>query len=543
MPEPPLPGWTWFPPSHDGEMVAMLGDTGVLGLFGIRQMRNPLDPPLFPMLPKTFDLGAAAPAREHGRSEVVEMRGQDFCLLANGRLHRYYLELNAATGPKLEPAPHWDAPPLGSPLHASQVRVRPDGGATLFLVTQPLTRQTCLATAVDDREGDVLWQRQLGLVCQGEPLELRPPGGAGAPLLLTLDRGGGLFAFDPADYAGLAEGDWREGGQNLFPALDDGPAAPPVLLPGPDGRSAYELASPGDGKQLVVRRVERTAAGLEKTERDIPLTSPLAGTPAVTDKMLVLPLAKGVLARVTLPLTETPTLEEGPNWRSRRAPADAVGRVTALGDGTFVTWDGARGLTHWEWSKPKEWRAFPAGKDTRAPTLGLENSLTTDPVLLPEVKGLPRRLCIADAAGVVTLLTVAGDGGLKTGRSWNLGGRVTAGPYVQTLPGGGTRLGCIVDEKQLVWLDPNADKPVWTHPAKPGAALVGRPRLVGGLVVVADESGLIVGLDPTTGKAGAEYRLQGSTAPAASPVGLGADRLFVPLSDGTILLPPVGRIR
>ena len=361
--------------------------------------------------------------------------------------------------------------------------------------------------------------------------------------MLTLDRGGGLFAFDPAGYAGLAEGDWREGGQNLFPALDDGPAAPPVLLPGPDGQSAYEIASPGDGKRLVVRRVERTGAGLEKTERDIPLTSPLAGTPAVTDSMLVLPLAKGVLARVTLPLAPAPTLEEGPNWRSRRAPADAVGRVTALGDGTFLTWDGARGLTHWEWSKPKEWRAFPAGKDTRAPTLGLENSLTTDPVLLPEVKDSPRRLCIADAAGVVTLLTVAGDGGLKPGRSWNLGGRVTAGPYVQTLPGGGTRLGCIVDEKQLVWLDPDADKPVWTHPAKPGAALVGRPRLVGGLVVVADESGLIVGLDPATGKAGPEYRLHGSTAPAASPVGFGADRLFVPLSDGTILLPPLGRIR
>ena len=75
------------------------------------------------------------------------------------------------------------------------------------------------------------------------------------------------------------------------------------------------------------------------------------------------------------------------------------------------------------------------------------------------------------------------------------------------------------------------------------AALVGRPRLVDGLVVVADESGLIVGLDPATGKAGPEYRLHGSTAPAASPVGFGADRLFVPLSDGTILLPPVGRIR
>ena len=104
VPEPPLPGWTWFPPSHDGEMVAMLGDTGVLGLFGIRQARNLNDPPLFPMLLKNFDLGPEAAAKDHGRSEVVEMRGQDFCLLANGRLYRFYLELNAATGPKLEPA-------------------------------------------------------------------------------------------------------------------------------------------------------------------------------------------------------------------------------------------------------------------------------------------------------------------------------------------------------------------------------------------------------------------------------------------------------
>ncbi len=317
VPEPPLPGWTWFPPSHDGELVSMLGDTGVLGLFGIRQARNLNDPPLFPVLPEKFDLAPAAPARDHGRSEVVEMRGQDFCLLANGRLHRYYLELNAATGPMLEPAPHWDGPPLGSPLHASQVRVRPDGGATLFLVTQPLTRQTCLATAVDDRGGDVLWQRQLGLVCQGEPLELRPPGGAGPPLLLTLDRGGGLFAFDPANYAGLAEGDWREGGQYLFPALDDGPAAAPVLLPGPDGQSAYEIASPGDGKQLVVRRVERTADGLKKDPEDpkitIALSSPLAGTPAVTRSMLVLPLAKGAGGCCRRPL----------DWL-RRAAGDAA---------------------------------------------------------------------------------------------------------------------------------------------------------------------------------------------------------------------------
>ena len=85
---------------------------------------------------------------------------------------------------------------------------------------------------------------------------------------------------------------------------------------------------------------------------------------------------------------------------------------------------------------------------------------------------------------------------------------------------------------------------MWKHPAKAAAHLVGRPRLVGGGLVVADESGRIVGLDPKTGEpAGKDYQLQGSAAPAASPVGFGADRLFVPLTDGTVLLPKVERIR
>ena len=39
-------------------------------------------------------------------------------------------------------------------------------------------------------------QRQLGLVCQGEPLLLRPVD-MGPPLALVLDQSGALFAFDP----------------------------------------------------------------------------------------------------------------------------------------------------------------------------------------------------------------------------------------------------------------------------------------------------------------------------------------------------------
>src|SRR3954453_7829432 len=48
-PPPRVPGWTWFQPYHDGEKLVMMSDTGVLGLFGIRQLRN-RDPALFPLL-------------------------------------------------------------------------------------------------------------------------------------------------------------------------------------------------------------------------------------------------------------------------------------------------------------------------------------------------------------------------------------------------------------------------------------------------------------------------------------------------------------
>jgi hypothetical protein len=538
----PIPGWTWFPPYHDGEKVAMLGDAGVLGIFGIRQVRNPKDPLLFPMLPE-INVGPAA------RAEVVAVRDRDYWLLAGGELKRLFLELTANAGPRMKPMTGWDSPVLGSPLHATRVEKDPLRGVTsLVLVTQPAARQTCLATAVDDKNGDVLWQRQLGFVCRGEPLMLRPAGAKGPPVLLALDQGGGLFAFDPARHTKLDDGEWHEIDKSLYPALDDGPGAPPVLLPGPDGKSAYEIACPGNGKTLTIRHVEVNPAGgplKVDPERSVgKFPSPLRGTPIVTDSMIVLPLANGVVARLALPLGPNPKLAMGPNWSSNKSPPEAICRLTALGSDTFLASDG-RGLTNWQWPLLGNYLPLPKDKDPDKPTLNLKDgSLTADPVLLPEVKGKPRQVCVADVTGAVTLLTVAADGNLKPGTRWKLGGQITAGPFVEVLPGGATRIACIIDNHRLIWLDPEKEAILWTHHGNPRPALVGRPRLVGGMVVVADDSGLIVGLDPVKGTVvGKELRLQGSTAPAASPVGFGDDRLFAPLSDGTVLLPLLSRMR
>ena len=169
-----------------------------------------------------------------------------------------------------------------------------------------------------------------------------------------------------------------------------------------------------------------------------------------------------------------------------------------------------------------------------------EGSLTADPVPLPKVKGQPRQVCIADLTGAVRLVTGTAGGNLKLGHRWQTGGQVTAGPYVEVLPNKATRIACVIDKRRLIWIDPDKERFSGRTQESPARELMGQPQLVAGMVVVADESGLIVGLDPDKGTVlGKPLQLPGSTVPAASPVGFGDDRLFTPLSDGTVLLPPL----
>jgi len=70
------------------------------------------------------------------------------------------------------------------------------------------------------------------------------------------------------------------------------------------------------------------------------------------------------------------------------------------------------------------------------------------------------------------------------------------------------------------------------------------PRLAEGMVVVADQSGRYVGLDPATGKPrGDGYALRGSVAPVATPVEFTKGRLLAPLSDGTVMLLSTTKLR
>jgi hypothetical protein len=166
------------------------------------------------------------------------------------------------------------------------------------------------------------------------------------------------------------------------------------------------------------------------------------------------------------------------------------------------------------------------------------------PLPLPPAAGVAS-VCVAASghgkeADAVVLANVAADGRLSEAGRWSLKEkeRITAGPFLLSPPGSAVRLGCVVNGRTLVCLDPaKPGAALWRH--GDGAGLLGRPQTVGGLVLLADEGGNFVGLDLQTGTVRGSYRLPGSVTAAAVPVPFGPGRLFAPLSDGTVLLLPL----
>jgi hypothetical protein len=265
----------------------------------------------------------------------------------------------------------------------------------------------------------------------------------------------------------------------------------------------------------------------------VALQNKLSGRPAIVGSHLVLPLADGIVWRLPLPLQAEPVPESGPIWRGDRVGAEARCVVVPTGGTRFVTNNGARGLSAWDWPAGAPWAALPAGRGDE-PTLPLKERVVNAAAL----PGLPL-LAVSDSAGDVTLVEYDAKGTLTAKREWRLGGEVTAGPFVR-----GNAIGCVVNRTTLVWLDPAAPQEAWRYTPKTEAPIVGEPQLCDGLLVVADQSGRYVALNPATGKpVGDGYALRGSVAPVASPVKFQKDRLLAPLSDGTVLLLGVGRLR
>jgi outer membrane protein assembly factor BamB len=511
-----LRGWSWFAPYSDPEKLAVVTDEGEFGLYGIQQPGNKNDDLLFPMLKENYLLEPKGTPRA-GRAQLVHADASTFWVMSHGILRRLQLSFDRETGPKIVKVWGNETTPLGSPLHASQVQ--PDAnGTTLFLVTQSIAEPNCLVTAVDAEDGSILWQRQLGLVCQGQPLAV-------GQKLLAQDQTGSLFLFDPARLKHQPDTEWHLTGQMIRGPTREGTDKQLLLVPASDGKSACALAVTTQGKSTYLS-VSRLDAGKESkpATQEFTLKAPLSGTPGVWSDHLVLPLGNGTLAYQSL---SGGPARLGPDWLAPLADEKAAGHVVPLEGDDFLVTDGSKGLKQMTWPAKDFW------KEVRATQLPAR--IIAAPVILRASTEAPDwHIVVADAENAITLLRGKD---LNVERRWqDLKGKITTGPFVR---GGG--IGCVIDNRRLVWLDPDKGK-VWEHTAT--GDLVGEPQLVGGSLVLADMSGKFVGLDPATGKAlSAGYTLKANVAPAAAPVAFGARRLFAPLTDGTVLWLSLGQLR
>jgi hypothetical protein len=245
-----------------------------------------------------------------------------------------------------------------------------------------------------------------------------------------------------------------------------------------------------------------------------------AGTPALGDGFVVLPLANGVAVRIDFKgLTVA-----GPNWRAPGADEQSPGHIVALGGDNFLLTDGGRGLMRVAWpGKLVQQRAMAE----------LSARIISPPAVLPGPAGSMPRICVADASDTLTLL----DGErLDKLRFIPLAGKITAGPFIC-----GSSVVCVLDRRRLVVVDPEGGEP---REYGMNADIVGAPVLVDGMLIVADVSGTFLALNPQTAeRLGAGYTMRANTAPETAPVPFGPGRLLVPLNDGTLLLLSVAKLR
>jgi hypothetical protein len=368
------------------------------------------------------------------------------------------------------------------------------------------------------------------------------------PVILAAGEGSELYGIDPSQF-GRKGAQWLSGAKALIAGpLEDNPGKPSWLLAGADGLTAYQVAFPGAGNRMVVRRIALNPVTRKSTtderEMKLPEGALPAGPPAIVGNSLMLTLTTGTFFRVVLdPLAAAG--KELSNWRNGRFGSDVRGYVSSLGSDRMVATDGGKGLTFWELGDQVMTGLFPSDKPDEESGFQLDDRVAAPPLLLAQASGTNQALLVADAGGLLRTIVVTAKGPREDKQlSWDLKGRVTAGPFLNTVGPAGPRVFCIVDGNRVVWLDPHKSQQIEWQYATKGAAIVGEPQVIDGRLVVADQAGGIVALDLATGKSqGKGYTLPGSIAPAAPPVAFSSDKMLVSLTDGTALLLPLELFR
>lgn len=516
--ELPLNGWAWFAPVSDSERLTVVTDRNQFRIFGINQPGNN-DKPLFPVPSPAIP---EPPGDAIVRGLVVPAEEGAYWVLVGGSLLKYRLTLLPDRGLTLIPA--GAGLPIGEPTQPAQLNARRD---TACFVVGSANSSGSRAVAVKLRDGEPLWQRQLGIIPSAAPIKTD----AG---LLMVDGDGGAIAIPAAAASAI-----RPAPEWIAAPPIDGVSGPTRLIATPDGKLAFTLTPVGEGAvaKWIIRRA--TNGKFDHTG-SVTAPAPLAGLPAIINGTLLVPAADGFIHRLVIGngTSIEDKLTPGPKWQLARGGETPKCFITVLSNETFLTSDGGKLLKRWNWpAGGGGWADDNASWTVRAP-------ISAAPLVLPAAAGKPARMLVADATGGMSLYALDRPDPL---RRWIPGvtpalptGRVAPHFAFQTDATGRQLVAYTVDEKKVVCLDVDADDPKWITAGGEDAAshLVGSPVSAGGgRWLVTDLGGRIAVLNAEAGQAvlTKEVGLPGAV-PAVAAVLLDPAHALVPLSDGTAAL-------
>jgi hypothetical protein len=473
----------------DSDQIVLATDSGLVSIWGCRQKGNS-DPLLFPRVLENRIVpdapGAAA------RSLVAHVERERLWIIAQGKLHSLRYDPTAPTGSQLEA--RWGSPPVvGSPLHEAQTRRNRDGKLILYLATQD-DGPRCRFIAIDGETGEFFWQRQLGLIADGDGFVL--------PSHALLTSGPVTYSVARADLRGDAP--WCV--PRVVAMIEVEPNRAHTWQPYKS--SWLNVSWPIDAK--AARELHWRELGQPMKSTALP--DLLQGPPVVGATCIVAPLRNGESVRIPLDGGDAVI---GRPWRAAGAE-DRPALAAHAGADRFVIADGRGGLALFDASNARAWE--------RKGSASLPFRISTPPLVLGTD---PLRVLLADASDTLTLLE--GDRLLKQ-RSWRLGGKLSAGPFAMD-----RRFGCIVDGRRLVVFEDGKDEPCWENTFL--ADVIGMPRVRGEELVVADGAGSIHFFDASNGEVtrGA-ITLKANVAPTLAPLPLNRDEWLTPLTDGTAMI-------
>lgn len=542
----PVPGWVTFAPVSDGERLAVITDTGHFRLFGVNQIGN-VDKPLFPlpspaaspsgiggMPPSPPGMGGMPPAERTMPGLVIPVEESTYWLIANGQLQKARLALVPSRGQEVVMV--GSAQPVGEPVQAVQFNARRD---TACIVVRSLNSSGCRAIAFNLHDGEIRWQRQLGLVpAKMSSTEQPAPPIAQGNHFILVDEDGGIVAMPVA--SGIGIGQTLSAPQTwALSSAPKGATGPTVVVSSAGGKTIYTVTPVNrEGPKFVIRRV---VDGKLAHQDEVNAPAALAGQPAIVGESLLIPTADGFVNRLVPGdgRIRPGSLVAGPPWMGERRHPNAACSITPISDSAFATSDGGKKLNRWDWPTTAD------GKWNQTGSWELRQEVAGPGVVLPPSElGSPPRLIVADTSGSVWLF--AADRGGQPLRRWRPGGgsiipagRPSSSFAIQAGDPTHTIIAFVVDGKVAAAINPESEDPVWATRTGEDASsvIVGTPQPAGAnRWVITDLAGRVLLIDGASGEVIATQTVGLPGAVPAAASGVAGNSTLTPLSDGSAVV-------